>query len=77
MIEAQIVDAKGIRCLDSKKQIEFGITGDAQLIQNMGTSTGSRKIEAYNGRACIKVLRKGDCFVSAKANKIPTAFIKL
>jgi len=77
MIEAQIVDAKGIRCLDSKKQIEFGITGDAQLIQNMGTSTGSRKIESYNGRACIKVLRKGDCFVSAKANKIPTAFIKL
>ncbi len=77
MVEAQLVDINGIRCLDSKKQIEFGITGDAQLIQNMGTSTGSRKIEAYNGRACIKVIRKGQCFFSAKSDNIPTAFIKL
>jgi len=77
MIEAQFIDKKGVRCLDSRKRVEFGITGDGELIQNMGTSTGSRKIEAYNGRACIKIIRKGECVVSVKSDKITTAFIKL
>jgi Beta-galactosidase/beta-glucuronidase len=77
MIEAQFIDKEGVRCLDSRKRVVFGITGDGDLIQNMGTTTGSRKIEAYNGRACIKIIRKGECVVSVKSDKIATAFIKL
>ncbi|KAA6308527.1 Beta-galactosidase, partial [termite gut metagenome] len=54
-------------CLDSRKFIEFGIAGNGKLIQNQGTSVGSRKVQAYNGVACIKVVRFGKCAVSAKA----------
>ena len=45
-VEAQLVDDKGIRCLDSREFIYFDIAGDGKLIQNQGTVTGSRKIQA-------------------------------
>ena len=78
LLEVQLLDKDGIRCLDSKKYIEFEIAGDGSLIQNQGTSTGSRKVQAYNGRACIKVnLNKGKSLVAVKAKGIPTAFIEL
>lgn len=78
LLEAQLLDKDGVRCLDSKKYIEFEIAGDGSLIQNQGTSTGSRKVQAYNGRACIKVnLNKGKSMVAVKAEGIPTAFMEL
>ena len=78
LLEAQFLDKDGVRCLDSKKYIEFEIAGDGLLIQNQGTSTGSRKVQAYNGRACIKVnLNKGKSMVAVKAEGIPTAFMEL
>ncbi len=78
LLEAQLLDKDGVRCLDSKKYIEFEIAGDGLLIQNQGTSTGSRKVQAYNGRACIKVnLNKGKSMVAVKAEGIPTAFMEL
>lgn len=78
LLEVQLLDKDGVRCLDSKKYIEFEIAGDGLLIQNQGTSTGSRKVQAYNGRACIKVnLNKGKSMVAVKAEGIPTAFMEL
>lgn len=78
LLEVQLLDKDGVRCLDSKKYIEFEIAGDGSLIQNQGTSTGSRKVQAYNGRACIKVnLNKGKSMVAVKAEGIPTAFMEL
>ena len=78
LLEVQLLDKEGVRCLDSKKYIEFEIAGDGLLIQNQGTSTGSRKVQAYNGRACIKVnLNKGKSMVAVKAEGIPTAFMEL
>lgn len=78
LLEVQLLDKEGVRCLDSKKYIEFEIAGDGSLIQNQGTSTGSRKVQAYNGRACIKVnLNKGKSMVAVKAEGIPTAFMEL
>jgi len=78
LLEVQLLDKDGVRCLDSKKYIEFEIVGDGLLIQNQGTSTGSRKVQAYNGRACIKVnLNKGKSMVAVKAEGIPTAFMEL
>lgn len=78
LLEVQLLDKEGVRCLDSKKYIEFEIVGDGSLIQNQGTSTGSRKVQAYNGRACIKVnLNKGKSMVAVKAEGIPTAFMEL
>ncbi len=76
-IEAKLLDNKGILCLDSKQFIEFELAGDGQLVQNQGTSTGSRKVQAYNGCARIKVLlNNGENVVVAKSEGIPTGFIQ-
>ncbi len=54
-VEAQLVDAAGVPCLDSRAYIEFSAAGDGHLIDNQGTSDGSRLVQAYNGRARIRV----------------------
>lgn len=78
LLEAQLFDKDGVRCLDSKKQIAFEIAGDGSLVMNQGTSTGSRKVQAYNGRARIKVnLNKGRSVVAVKVNGLPSAFLEL
>lgn len=77
-IETQFVDAKGVPCLDSKKYITYDIAGDGKLIQNQGTSTGSRILQAFNGRTRIRVARNnGKSIVAVKAEDIPTVFIEL
>ncbi len=58
LVQAELRDANGVPCLDSQAYIEFQVIGDGELVQNQGTSTGARKLQAYNGRACIKVARK-------------------
>lgn len=78
LVEVRLLDKRGILCLDSKQIITFGLIGDGTLIQNQGTSIGSRKVQAYNGRACIRVrLNKGKSILSAHINGLPTAFIEL
>lgn len=81
LITAELLDANGIRCLDSQEYIEFDIAGDAKMIDNQGTSTGSRKVQAYNGRACIKIAKKEkftvNAHIYAKTNKTPTEFISI
>ena len=78
LLEAQFYDKEGVRCLDSKKYIEFELAGDGTLIQNQGTSIGSRKVQAYNGRARIKVnLNKGKSIVAVKSEGIPTVFMEI
>jgi len=76
-IEAQLKDANNIRCLDSRKYLEFELAGDGELIENQGTSTGSRKVQSYNGRASIKLRKNGKCSVAVKSEGIPTAFLML
>ena len=74
----QLIDKNGIRCLSSKKQITFEIAGDGSLICNLGTSTGSRKVQAYNGRALIRIKRnEGNSVVAVKSEGLPTAFLEL
>lgn len=80
LVEVQIVDSQGIPCLDARNYIEFGLTGDGQLLQNLGTSIGSRKVQAYNGRAAIRInKRKGESIVSVRCDipKVKTVFIKI
>ena len=56
----------------------FGLTGDGALIQNQGTSVGSRKVQAQNGRARIRVrLNGGVSYVSVKAEGVATAFLQI
>ena len=58
-IEVKIFDAKGVQCLDARNFVRFGLIGDGQLIDNLGTSTGARLVELYNGRAQIRIETKG------------------
>lgn len=77
-ISVQLVDEKGIRCLDFQKVINFEIAGDGKLIQNQGTAIGAKRVQAYNGRALIRVQRgEGESVVAVKTDGIPTAFITI
>lgn len=77
-VNAQLVDEKGIRCLDSQEFIYFDIAGDGELIQNQGTASGSRKVQARNGRAQIKVrTHGGTSCVAVKADNVPTSFVTI
>jgi beta-galactosidase len=58
--------------------VRFALAGDGELIQNLGTSTGSRQVELYNGRALIRArMAKGEAVVSVSAEKLGTAFVTL
>jgi beta-galactosidase len=77
-LEVKLFDGKGVQCLDAINWIKFGLTGDGGLIDNQGTSSGSRKVQAYNGRAIISVrLNKGKSFAAAMSEGLATVFKEL
>jgi beta-galactosidase len=77
-IQAKLLDDKNVQCLDSANWIRFGLAGDGKLIDNQGTSSGSRYVQLYNGRAVIRVkMNKGRSVMSAKVEDIATTFINL
>lgn len=77
-IQVQLVDAKGIKCLDAVNQVEFLLAGDGKLIDNQGTTTGSRKVQVYNGRAIIKLkTNNGKNIVGVKSTGMETVFLQL
>ena len=77
-LEVKLFDDKGVQCLDAVNWINFGLTGDGKLIDNLGTSSGSRKVQAYNGRAIISAdLKSGKSVVSVKSDGLPTVFVNL
>ncbi len=76
-LQVRLQDRNGIQCLDASDVVVFDITGDGTLIDNQGTSDGSRTVQAYNGRAVIRVNRKGKSVVSVKADGLTTSFIEL
>lgn len=75
-VETQLVDKDGIRCLDARNYIDFELAGDGQLLQNLGISSGCRRLQALNGRARIKVrLNEGESVVAVKSEGISTVFV--
>jgi beta-galactosidase len=63
-------------CVTSRNAVRFELAGDGLLIDNLGTSRGSRKVELCNGRAYITVNpRGGKSVVSISSQGLPTAFI--
>jgi beta-galactosidase len=77
-IEVKLYDAKKVLCLDARNVVTFGLTGDGKLLDNLGTSSGSRKVQLQNGRAIISVrLNKGRSIASVQCDGITTAFCKL
>jgi beta-galactosidase len=77
-VQVKLLDEKNVQCLDAANWIRFGLTGDGELVDDLGTSSGSRYVQMYNGRAIIRVKTKqGKSVVSAKVEGVPTAFINL
>ena len=75
-LEARVFDRSGIACLDAANIVRFGLTGDGRLLDNLGTSTGSRVVQLYNGRAQISVQLAGSMVnLSVSADGMKTVFL--
>lgn len=77
-IMAQLLDENNVPCLDASDWIRFGLTGDGVLLDNLGTSGGASKVQAYNGRALIKInTRGGKNVASVQCEGLPTVLLQL
>ena len=77
-LEARIFDAKGVACLDAATLVRFNKVGDAQLLDNLGTSTGSSAVQLYNGRAIIQAKMLGTQAVfSLSSTDLETQYLTL
>jgi beta-galactosidase len=77
-IQARLLDEKGILCLDARNYLEFLLSGDGKLIDNQGTSTGSRKLQVYNGRAIIRIrTNNGKNIAGVKSEGLKTVFLDI
>jgi beta-galactosidase len=77
-VRARLFDANGVPCLDARDFVRFGLTGDGHLLDNLGTSTGSRRVQLYNGTAQISVtLNQGTSVVSVTCQGCDTAFLTM
>jgi beta-galactosidase len=76
-VEAKLHDARGVLCLDSSNAVRFSLAGAGKLLDNLGTSRGSREIQLYNGRAEISLTRNNGCTVGVASDGLPTTFLKL
>jgi len=58
--------------------MRFGLTGGGKLNDNLGTSTGSRVVELYNGRAEISLfLGPQPSVVSVASEGLPDMFLRI
>jgi beta-galactosidase len=76
-VEAKLFDAKGVLCLDSSQVVRFSLAGAGNLIDNLGTTRGSREIQLSNGHAEISVVCKGPCTIRAAPKGMPVASLSV
>jgi beta-galactosidase len=76
-VEAKLLDAKGVLCLDSSSSVRFSLTGTGTLIDNLGTTRASRELQLSNGRAEISVVRRGTCTIEATPEGMPATSLRL
>lgn len=77
-VQVKVLDKNGIQCLDAVNWISFSLSGDGILQDDLGTSSGARKVQAYNGRAIIKVqTQNGKSVVGVQSPGLQTVFINL
>jgi beta-galactosidase len=74
-VEARVVDAAGVTCLDARNVVRFSVAGKGKLVDNQGTPWGSRVVQLGNGRARISVEVKGACQVGVAADGVPAGFV--
>lgn len=76
-LEARVFDANGVPCLDAAQLVSFGFTGDGKLLDNLGTASGSRKVQFANGRAKIRAQLTGNAAASVTAEDLETVLLPL
>ena len=77
-VQVKLFDEKNVQCLDAANWVRFGLAGDGKLLDDLGTATGSRLVQLYNGRAIIRInTHGGRNIVSAKIDGITTVFLNL
>ena len=76
-VEAKLHDAKGVLCLDANRTVRFSLAGEGRLLDNLGTSRGSRELQLYNGRAEITIQCQGGCTLGVASEGLPAAFFKV
>ena len=76
-IQAELLDAAGVVCVEARDFVRFGQTGDGKLLDNLGTARGSRYVQFANGRAQIDIVLAASmhAVVSAQVTGMPTAFM--
>ncbi|HTX41990.1 MAG TPA: glycoside hydrolase family 2 TIM barrel-domain containing protein [Acidobacteriaceae bacterium] len=78
VVEATLVDANGVICLDARNRLRFSLAGDGKLNDNLGTVTGSRVVELCNGRAEISLLPGAQpSVVAVSCDGVPDAFLRI
>jgi hypothetical protein len=77
-VEATLLDASGVACLDARNIVRFKLTGEGKLIDNGGTSSTSRVVQLQNGRAKIAVeLRKSTATIGVTSDGVMPALCSL
>jgi beta-galactosidase len=77
-VETKLFDANGALCLDAKNAVRFSLAGPGRLTDNLGTSSGSRLVQLYNGRARISIVRNaGTSTIAVVSEGIEPAFLSI
>jgi beta-galactosidase len=77
-VQVKLVDENAILCLDARNWVYFSLAGDGKLIDNLGTSSGSGKVQVYNGRAVLKLKSNtGKNILCVQSPDLPTIFLNL
>lgn len=77
-IEAWLFDKDGVPCLDAANVVRFGLAGDGQLLDDLGTEPGSRVVQLCNGRAQISLRLTGQtAMTSVSSDGLNTVFLKV
>lgn len=77
-LEVKMFDTNKVLCLDAANQVEFSLIGNGELIVDQGTSTGSSKVQLYNGRAIVKLKKnKGKSVVAVASKDMTTVFLNI
>jgi beta-galactosidase len=77
-VHGTLVDNAGRTCLDSRAVVRFDLAGDGELLANLGTASGSKKVQLANGRALIRArLGGGASVISLASAGLPTAFLEI
>lgn len=77
-VEARAFDKDGVYCPDAANVVRFGLTGDGQLRDNLGTVRGSRAVQLATGRAEIQLELTGrKAIVSIASDGMMTQFLTI